>query len=132
MTSGEITAWLVAAAPFLTLLIAWVIRRRTATHRAELAAQAKAAEEAKRKEDVKEAERQSDRANFAAINSAIQRRETDLERQLAENNREHNQEIRALKADHAKEMAELRDRVKELENEVVLLRGLVGRSGNAP
>jgi metal-responsive CopG/Arc/MetJ family transcriptional regulator len=132
VNSVAITTWLVAAAPFLTLFIAWVVRRRTARHRKELAAQAKAAEDAKLKEDAKEAERKSDRANFAAINSAIQRRETDLERQLTETNREHNQEIRALKADHAKEMSELRDRLKELEKEVALLRGLVGRSGSAP
>jgi flagellar biosynthesis/type III secretory pathway M-ring protein FliF/YscJ len=128
----EITAWLVASAPFLALLVAWVIRRRTAKHRAEAAAAAKAKAEADAKEAAKEAERKSDRDTFATYNAAIRERETELERQLAESTRDRYQEIRELKAEHVKEISELRDRVKELEKEVVVLRGLVGRSGSAP
>lgn len=131
MTSVAITSWLVAVSAVLALIIPLVIRRRVAKHRAQAALDAAASAREVAKEKITEANREADRQNFITINAAIQKRETELDRQLAESTREHNQEIRVLKADHLKEMSELRGRVKELEKEVALLRGLV-RSRDTP
>jgi hypothetical protein len=125
VSGGEITAWLVAAAPFVGLLISYIVRRRTAKHREQAAAAKAIADTAAAKEAAAEAERKSDRENFATINSAIQRREAELDRQLTERTREHNQEIRTLKAEHAAETRELRNRIEVLEKQVETLRGLV-------
>lgn len=125
MSSVTITTWLVAAAPFVALITGLVIRRRTAQHQeqAKRAAAQQKAEEAKEK--AAEAARKADLDNFTAINSAVQRRENELERQLTESTREHNQEIRTLKAEHAAETRELRNRIEVLEKQVDILRGLV-------
>lgn len=125
MSSVTITAWLVAVAPFVALITGLIIRRRTAKHRDQAKRDKELAARQAVKESAAEAERKADRDNFASINSAIQRREAELDRQLTENTREHNQEIRALKAAHAAETKELRSRIEILEKQVDILRGLV-------
>lgn len=125
MNSVAITSWLLAVAPFLALATTWVVRRRTAKHREQAQRDKDLAAREVAKEAAAESARKADRDNFAAINSAIQKREAELDRQLTESTREHNQEIRTLKAEHAVETRELRNRIEVLEKQVEILRGLV-------
>lgn len=132
MSSVAITSWLVAISAVLALVIPVMVRRRATRHREQAKIDAATAAREAAKEKAAEIDRKTDRDNFASVNAAIQRREAELDRQLIESTREHNQEIRALKADHSREMAEIRDRVKELEKQVVFLQGLLRNPGSTP
>jgi flagellar biosynthesis/type III secretory pathway M-ring protein FliF/YscJ len=125
VSSVTVTSWLLVVAAFLALIIPLAIRRRTAKHREQADRDKQVAAREAAKEQAAEANREADRKNFTSINAAIQKREAELDRQLAESTREHNQEIRTLKTEHAAETRELRNRIEVLEKQVEILRGLV-------